>query len=98
MRIHILFLTAAISLQLLSPAAQGKDKEKKTPPKQPQDAIEVVGHIRLGNARVTGFLPTQHYSSYYLYVEYVGSKDVTLIDVTKANQPTVLADLSYPLS
>ena len=47
---------------------------------------------------MTGFLPTQHYSSYYLYVEHGDGKNVTLIDVTKANQPSVLADVAYPSS
>lgn len=55
-----------------------------------------MGHIPLTNIVVTGFLPTPHYSSYYLYVEHSGGKDVTLIDVTKANQPAVLADVAYP--
>jgi hypothetical protein len=33
---------------------------------------------------------------HYLYVEYVTSKSVTLIYVTKATQPSVLVDVSYP--
>jgi hypothetical protein len=96
MRVPILFLTIAIGLNLLSPAAEAKDKKKKSAPREPQDSIEVVGHIPLANTPVTGFLPTQHYSSDYLYVEHGNGKDVTLLDVTNANQPTVLADVAYP--
>ena len=73
--------------------SEGKGKNKKAPPKDPQDAIEVVGHIAPTGAAVTRFLSTQHYSSYYLYVEHEGGKDVTLIDVSKTSQPVVLADI-----
>ena len=42
---------------------------------------------------MTRFLSTQHYSSFYLYVEHEGGKDVTLIDISKTRQPTILADI-----
>jgi hypothetical protein len=89
-------LVPVVWLLALSTAVQAKNKKVKTPPKEPQDEIEVVGHIPLTNAPVRRFLTTQHYSSYYLYVEYAAGKSVTLIDVTKATQPFVLADVSYP--
>ncbi|HXJ37872.1 MAG TPA: hypothetical protein VNH18_01265, partial [Bryobacteraceae bacterium] len=89
-------LVLVVGLLALSTAVQAKNKKIKTPPKEPQDEIEVVGHILLTNGPVRRFLTTQHYSSYYLYVEYAASKSVTLIDVTKAAQPFVLADVSYP--
>jgi hypothetical protein len=76
-------------------AAQAKDKNSKPPQ---QDAIEVVGHIPLTGGVVTGFVPTPHYSSYYLYVEHEGGKNVTLVDVTKVTHPVVLADASYPVT
>ena len=44
---------------------------------------------------MTRFLTTQHYSSYYLYAEHGAGKNVTLIDVTKTNQPFVLANVPY---
>jgi hypothetical protein len=93
MRVPMLFLTIAVSLHMVA-AAEAKNKKEKAPP--PQDAIEVVGHIALTNAAVTGFLSTQHGSRYYLYVEHGGGKDVTLVDVTRAGQPAVLADVAYP--
>jgi hypothetical protein len=76
-----------------SPIGQAKDKKKKPPPKDPQDAIEVVGHVPAYGGPVIRFLTTQHYSSYYLYVEHEGGKDVTLIDISKTAQPVVLADM-----
>ena len=83
----------AVGLLALSPDAQCKDKKKKPPPKDPQDAIEVVGHIPPTGETVARFLTTQHYSSYYLYVEHQGGKNVTLIDVSQTTQPLVLADI-----
>lgn len=76
-----------------SPNAQCKDKNKKAPSKDPRDAIEVVGHVSSAGGPVTRFLSTQHYSSYYLYAEHEGGKNVTLIDVSKTAQPLVLADI-----
>jgi len=89
-------LVLVVGLLALSIVVQAKNKKVKTAPKEPQDEIEVVGHIPLIKGPVRRFLTTQHYSSYYLYVEYAASKSVTLIDVTKATQPSVLADVSYP--
>jgi hypothetical protein len=89
-------LVLFVGLLALSTAVQAKNKKVKTPPKEPQDEIEVVGHIPLTNGPVRRFVSTQHYSSYYLYVEYAASKSATLIDVTKAARPMVLADVSFP--
>jgi hypothetical protein len=80
----------------LAPAANAKDKKPKASPSLPKDEIEVVGHIPATDGPVRRFLTTQHYSSYYLYAEHDAGKSVTLIDVTKTNQPNVLADVSYP--
>jgi hypothetical protein len=92
------FLAIVITLAALLLPAEAQNKKKKPAPNLPQDAIEVVGHIPMTNGPVTAFLPTQHYSSYYLYVEHDGGKAVTLIDITKANQPVVLANITYPLN
>ena len=69
------------------------NKKHKSPPSQPMDAIEVVGHIPLAGGPVTHFVCTQHYSSDYLYAEHGAGKDITLIDVTKTEQPSVLANV-----
>ncbi len=91
-------LTIAISLAGLTVAVQAKDKKTKTPPKDPQDEIEVVGHIPLTGGPVRHFMSTQHYSSYYLYAEHDAGTNVTLIDVTKASAPTLLSNVSYTSS
>ncbi len=96
MRLLTNSLVLVVGLLALSTAVQAKNKKVKTPPKKPQDEIEVVGHIPLTNGPVRRLLTTKHYSSYYLYVEYAASKSVTLIDITKATQPSLLADVSYP--
>jgi hypothetical protein len=75
--------------------AAAKNKKVKAQPPPPKDEIEVVGHIPMTGGAVTRFSSTQHYSSYYLYAEHAGSKNVTLIDVTKVGQPSVLADMAY---
>lgn len=76
---------------MLAPFGSAKDKKNKANPK---DEIEVVGHIPLNGVTVNRFIATQHYSSYYLYAEHPDGK-ATLIDVTKTNQPAVLADVAY---
>jgi hypothetical protein len=86
------------SLLMLSPLAHAKNKKVKAAPKEPQDEITVVGHIPLTNGPVVRFLTTQHYSSYYLYAEHAGGNNVTLVDVTKVQSPSVLSDVSYPSS
>jgi hypothetical protein len=80
---------------LISAGLEAKDKKVKASPKEPQDAIEVVGHIPLTDGSVMRFLTTQHYSSYYLYAEHDASNGVTLIDVTKPTRPSVLGDVAY---
>jgi len=78
-----------------APIASAKNKTHKSEPGPPRDTIEVVGHVAPTNRAVTNFICTQHYSSYYLYAEHESGKDITLIDVTKATQPAVLADVPY---
>ena len=74
------------------PLLAQKTKKLKTPAK-PKDQIEVVGHVRLNSGVVKRFFPTKHYSSYYLYIEYESGDVVTLLDVTQARAPVVLADI-----
>ena len=75
----------------LIPSAIARDKKQKDPSK---DEIQVVGHIQLPGDPVRRLLLTDHYSSVYLYAERDAGKDVTLIDVTKATKPFVIADLA----
>jgi hypothetical protein len=98
MRLLDLLLTFVLAAGLIgvSGVAEAKTKKVKSQPKDPQDTIEVVGHIPLIGGPVTRFMVTKHYSSDYLYVEHEGGKSVTLVDISKAEQPTVLSDVSYP--
>jgi hypothetical protein len=89
------FFVLLAGLVILASVASAKDKKPKASPQDPKDAIEVVGHIPPTDGPVTRFLTTQHYSSYYLYAEHGAGKNVTLIDVTKTNQPLVLANIPY---
>ncbi len=96
MRKQLQLLSAIFPLCVfLSSSALAADKKPKVIPAPPKDAIEVVGHIPSTGVPVTRFLSTQHYSSYYLYVEHEGGANVTLIDVTRTSQPAVLSDVAY---
>lgn len=88
-------LFAVAGLLVFSIAGHAKNKKQKTAPKDPQDAIDVVGHIASAGGPVTRFLSTQHYSSDYLYAEHEAGKGVTLIDVTDIAKPKVLSDVTY---
>jgi hypothetical protein len=88
MRIKI----AVIALALTVVSANARDKHPKP---EPQDAIEIVAHVPLTSGPVRRFLTTQHFSRTYLYAEHNAGENVTLIDVTKATHPVVLADVSY---
>jgi hypothetical protein len=85
------YFAIAVIFAALIPAASAKDKKTKDSPK---DEIEVVGHVGLADGPVRRFLLTEHYSRTYLYAERDAGKSVTLIDVTKAAQPSVVADLA----
>ena len=99
MRTHRLYssllLIAAASIAV--PAGQAKDKKPKPAPKEPQDEIQVVGHVPLTGHAVTRFVATQHYSSYYLYAEHDGGQ-LTLLDVTHTARPVVVAEVSAALT
>lgn len=87
-------LVSTCALLTASFLADAKDRKVKDQPKDPQDQIEVVGHVALTNGPVKRFVTTQHYSSYYLYAENDTGKNATLIDVTKATRPSVLGDVT----
>jgi len=82
----------AISLTFLCASAYGKDKQTKTADPA-QDQIEVVAHLPLTGATITGFQETQHYRRLYLYAEHESGKAVSLIDITNSAQPALLAEI-----
>jgi hypothetical protein len=83
---------AVLGLAALIPLS-AKDKKPKSPP---QDSIEVVAHVPLTAGPVLRLIPTEHYSSRYLYAEHGAGASVTLIDITRPSQPAVLAEVAYP--
>jgi hypothetical protein len=84
------------AIGLLAGSRVAEAKKAKAPPKDPQDTIEVVGHIPSVDGPVTHFVVTKHYNKSYLYVEHEGGRNVTLVDISKVQQPLVLSDVSYP--
>jgi len=84
--------TVLLAGLILAPGASAKDKKSKA--SNPKDEIEVVGHIPLTGGPVKRFVSTQHYSSYYLYAEHENGGNLTLIDITKTNEPVVLAEVA----
>jgi hypothetical protein len=93
LRILIPFVVGLLAFSSTAQCEDKKKPRKKEPQDAVRDAIEVVGHIPPTGGPVTRFLSTQHYSSYYLYVEHEGGKNITLVDVSRTAQPVVLADL-----
>lgn len=79
------------ALAVLIPAAIAKDKKSKESDK---DEIQVAGHVAVTGGPVRRFLLTEHYSRAYLYAERDGGRAITLLDVTQASQPFVIADVS----
>ncbi len=92
---RLFFLVPLIAVFMLSPA-DARDKKSRLPSKIPLDEIEVVGHIPLTGGPVRRLLATDHYSNNYLYAERYDGNQVTLVDVTNASQPSVIADITYP--
>jgi hypothetical protein len=90
------FSIFSILLLISIAALNGKDKHPKAQPDAPQDQIAVVAHLPLTGGAVTRFLTTEHYRRDYLYAEHESGKVLTLIDITKLNNPAVLADMTYP--
>ena len=91
----IVLLAAAGILAPVLPA-QAKAKKSKKNAADANDAIEVVAHISAPGGPITRFLATQHYSSSYLYLEHENGRELTLIDVSQADKPLVLADIPTP--
>jgi hypothetical protein len=86
-------LCGILGFTALPVAAQAKSKKAKPAAKNPQDTIEVVGHIPSGGGPVTRFFTTEHYSSYYLYAEHQAGQHLTMVDITKADRPAILAEI-----
>ncbi len=98
MRLHFNRLSTAplvAALVMSIPAVYASEHHSKAQEDASEDQILVVGHIPVSGP-ITQLLPTQHFSSFYLYAEHGPGKALTLIDVTKANDPKVVNSLPFP--
>jgi len=79
------------SLVCTLPAATGKTaaKPKNEPP---QDRIDILANVAMTGGPVVRLTMTQHYSRAYVYVEHA-SHQLTLLDVTDGQHPSVVAQL-----
>jgi hypothetical protein len=87
-RIFIIFAAAA-TLGIASA------KSKTKPPVAPPDQIDILANVPVTGGPITRFTMTQHYSRSYLYLEHA-SHSLTLVDVTDARHPTVVANFDLP--
>ena len=85
--------TIVILLLACTTASYGKDKKTNKQDDSSQDSITVVAHLPSTGGPVTRFISTQHYSRSYVYAEHE-SGTLTLIDVTNAGKPLLLADMA----
>lgn len=67
-----------------------KDKPKQ-PKATPQDQISVSGHIVVSGGPILRFIATQHYDRSYVYAERAPGQPITILDVTKPNQPVIVS-------
>jgi hypothetical protein len=88
----LLFAALVVSLSTIYASERHHQKANED---ATRDEIQVIGHIAI-EGPTTQLLPTQHFSSFYLYAEHGPGKALTLIDVTKASDPTVVNSLAYP--
>lgn len=99
MRLHVnrlstplLFAALVVSISTIYASERHHQKANED---ATRDEIQVIGHIAIAGP-TTQLLPTQHFSSFYLYAEHGPGKALTLINVTKASDPTVVDVLAYP--
>lgn len=64
----------------------------KDKPKQ-EDQISVSGHIAVPGGAILRFIATEHYGRRYIYAERAQGEPITLLDIAKPSQPTVVSQL-----
>jgi hypothetical protein len=72
--------------------ATGKTKAKQP---APADQIDILANVPVPGGPVSRLTVARHSSHSYLYLEHV-SHVLTLVDITDAQHPTVLANLDLP--
>jgi hypothetical protein len=61
-----------------------------------QDQIEIESHVAVAVGPIIRFVATRHYDRTYVYAVREAGKPVTLLDVTDAKHPHMLAETSLP--
>jgi hypothetical protein len=87
-----LFIIAAV---LTPSGAIAKSKAK--PESVSQDRIDILANVAVGDGPIARLTMTQHYSRSYLYLEHA-SRTLTLIDITDARHPSIVANVDLPPS
>jgi hypothetical protein len=85
-----LFIVLAVVSTLFTATAKTKAKADS-----PHDQIDVLANVPVTGGPITRFTLTRHYSRSYLYMEHA-SHVVTLVDITDAQHPAVVANLDLP--
>ncbi len=62
-----------------------------------QDRIDILANVAATGGPITRVTMTQHYSRSYLYLEHA-SHALTLVDVTDARHPSIIANMVLPPS
>jgi hypothetical protein len=84
-----------VALTSTLPSASARNKAKAPAPDTNKDQIDVLANLSVTGGPITRFTMTRHQSRSYLYIEHA-SHALTLVDVTDANHPTVVANLDTP--
>jgi hypothetical protein len=73
----------------------GYAKAKAKAGAAPQDRIDILAMVPARGGAITRVTMTQHYSRSYLYLEHA-SGSLTLLDVTDARHPSIIANTDLP--
>jgi hypothetical protein len=73
----------------------GLAKNKSRADAAPQDRIDILANVPSSAGTITRVTMTRHYSRSYLYLEHA-SGSLTLLDVTDAQHPSIIANLELP--
>jgi hypothetical protein len=86
----LIFIIAALT----APSGM-QAKSLAKPSTGPQDRIDILANLPIAGGPITRVTMTQHYSRSYLYVEHA-SRALTLVDVTDARHPSIVANMDLP--
>ena len=61
-----------------------------------QSGVQIVGHVSFGERRLVDLALTTAVGRRYLYVQHSQDEGVSIVEVTNASQPTLLARVFWP--